>query len=210
MEKKTVYLVAAGHAFSCKRGMLKEGDEIKEKDFSSADVFKNFLTKGKIVESKGDNKKDDGILKELEADVTAALKTLDAAYENLAKAKAYRTEAAAKMAPANEALLAKEAEYPEIVEARKLLAEATNLLAKAKKPEAEAEALKKVSEAQTVLAEKQAAIPDVKTLVDTLAALNGDLADAETTLQQWEKEYADADSVLKKTELALANAREGK
>jgi hypothetical protein len=51
-----MYVVAKGFAFTSKRGMIKEGGEITEKDFASKEAFSQALAKKKIIDSSAQQK----------------------------------------------------------------------------------------------------------------------------------------------------------
>lgn len=48
-EKKTVHVVAQGHAFTNKGVMYREGDEITAAAFASEDAFKKVVASGAII-----------------------------------------------------------------------------------------------------------------------------------------------------------------
>lgn len=199
--KTVIYVVAAGYAFTSKRGMLEEGDEVFEKDFASKEAFNKAIAKGKIIDSK-DKAQASAAAEKAKAQlaVNTANEKVEAAKEQLDQENSNRADAEAKIAPAREALSAKENENGDIKAARKALTDLENDLAKAK-PEHKAAIEEKIAKAKAVLTEKHAAVPEIKALADALLA-------AETLLNKVENDKKAAEDALKiaEKELETANA----
>jgi len=78
-----MFVVATGYAFTSKRGVIKEGDEIAEKDFATKEAFEKAKAKKKIIDSKELPDKD----KDKANAIAAAKKKKEAAEKTLNDAK---------------------------------------------------------------------------------------------------------------------------
>jgi hypothetical protein len=202
---KTIYKVAQGHAFVGKRGMLKEGEEVTEKDFADAEAFAKAISKGLVAEGKADDK-----LAKLQEAAKAAQEIFDKANEAFEKISADNASAGKEYTLAHDALLDKEKGYKEIVAARKFFVDASAELEKAKKPEEKAAAQEKVNKTKAVLAEQQAAVPEVKSLADALATAKTSFEKTSAEKTEAAKKYDAAKEELDKAFAALAEAEKGK
>jgi colicin import membrane protein len=229
-----MYVVNVGFAFTSKRGMINEGEEITEKDFSSHEAFVKAISKSKIVigETEEQKKAKDKAAAEkarqeaeaaekakrggaitiakqnkeaAAAAAKAAQETLANLEKELAEANAARADAEAKIAPACEILKAKENGNQEITVLRKSLSEAESELEKAK-PKDKAAAEKKANEAKINLAQKLDADPEYKSAFENCAALQAELDKAVADKTEIEAKILSAKEMVALAESELDKA----
>jgi hypothetical protein len=182
-----MFVVAMGFAFTSKRGIIKEGDEISEKDFATKEAFQKALSKKKIIDSKDLPSKEKGntiaAAKQNKATaenaLNAAKETLTATEKGLEAINTYRADVEAKILPARDILIAKENSNHEIAAARKALTQAEEELSKTVKPEKKAAAEQKVNDARLNLAQKTETDGEYKIAFGNLSVLQAELAKAE-------------------------------
>jgi colicin import membrane protein len=225
-----MYVVNKGFAFTSKRRMLQEGDEVTEKDFVSHDAFIKAVAKDKIVVGKSKDQiaaeakvaaekaqaekaetdkteKETAVktAKQMKETAEAALKAakdrLTEAEKGLETANTARADAEAKVTPAQETLTAAEKGSEKITLQRKAVADAEAELAKAKKPEAKAAAEKYLAEAKADLLAAGNDNTEYRAALDAFKAVESGLEKAET-----DKTEAEAKLVNAKEAVALAEA----
>jgi colicin import membrane protein len=213
-----MYIVKDGYSFSTKRGILKPGDEITEKDFVSHEAFVKAVSRGKIIAGKSPEqleKEAAELAKKEQAEIEAAaakekgkalveakkkqetaLAALQAARNALSHAEsvlktenAARADAEAKVALARETAAALEGNIPNHAALRQAVADAEAKLQNAKKP-----------------AEKEAA--DAKAALILAEGANNDLAAARKALADAEAELEKAETAKTESEAKTLNARE--
>jgi chromosome segregation ATPase len=219
-----MFVVAMGFAFTSKRGVIKEGDEIAEKDFASKEAFQKALSKKKIIDSKELPSKEKGnVIAAAKQKKETAENAVNAAKENLAAAEkkleitnTYRADVEAKVLPAREILITKENSNHDIAAARKVLTQAEEELAKTNKPEKKAAAEQKVNDARLNFMQKADADGEYKAAFDNLSTLQTELTKVEAEKLEIEGKITAAKKAIElaegelKTAAAELSALEGK
>jgi hypothetical protein len=225
-----MYIVATGYAFTSKRGIIAEGDEITEKDFANHEAFVKAVSKKKIIMGKSkeqaekeaaekrEKEKQDSYSaerqKKEEALITARHKkeaasaAVNTAKEALATAQAdfdktteNHAAAAQKLHEAQGAAINKRTANKALNDAYDTLVRATDELKSAKKPAEKTAADGKVAEAKANFAKLEVTDAEYKTAIATENEAVKNLVEAEGA-----KTEAEAKALAAKEAVTLAEA----
>jgi hypothetical protein len=212
-----MYIVGKGHAFTSKRGMIREGEEITEKDFASHDAFVKAMAKKKIIAGENNERiaadekaktGQDAAAETAKQKKETAERTLKTAKEMLAGLETELANSvnalaqyAEKAQSAASALTEKRVANKEIDDAYCALARATDGLKVAKKGTEKTAAEGKVAEAKAALSVKENTDEGFKAAAAELANAQNALETAETS-----KAAAEAKIINAKEAVALAEA----